>query len=248
MTSGSRDSTRPGGSAVLASIALHVMVAAVAWWAHRAASEPIEFVAFEMDLVSFAELEDRDPGVPEDEVVVETPEDPAPPEPEPEPEPPPPDPDPPEEEPEPEPEPEQPEERPRESPPVERPRERPREERPAVPEERAEELTSAEVAVRMEGLQREFPAYYTRIIREIDRCFRPPAGRNLTATVRFDIRRDGIVPRGSIDLQRRSGQLQFDVAAVAAVECAGAGRLGPLPDDLPWDTLPILFTFRPAGG
>jgi len=230
---------RPGGGPVLASIALHVLVAVVAWWAHRSAAQTIEFISYEIDLVAFEDIDDGPPTLPEEELVVETPDDPAPPEPEAEPEPPLPDP-------EPEPEPEPAPERDPEPEPV---REEPREERPPSPPEpveRAEEVTSAEIAVRMEGLQRDFPAYYTRIITEIDRCFRPPTGRNLEVTVRFDIRRDGSVPSGSIDVQRPSGQFQFDVAAVAAVECAGAGRFGPLPDDLPWDVLPILFTFRPA--
>jgi len=227
---------------LLASLALHMVVVAVAWWAHRAASEPIQFIAYEMELVSFTEVDDQDLGVPEDELVVETPEEPEPPAPEPEPEPPPPDPDP---DPEPEPTP-APEER---TPEPEPAREPPREETPPTPAETpTEDLSSSEIAVRMEGLQRDFPAYYTQIIREIDRCFRPPAMRNLTAVVRFDIRRDGSVARGSIQLQQRSGQVQFDVSAVAAVECAGEGRFGPLPDELPWDVLPILFTFRPAGG
>lgn len=233
-----REGSRPGRGPVLASVVLHVAVAAVAWWAHRQAAEPIEFIAYEMELVSFAQ--DEAPAFPEDELVVETPEEPAPPEPEPEPEPPPPEPEPEPEEREPEPEPEP------EPPPAERPRDEPR---PAPPEdaERADELTSDEIAVRMEGLERDFPAYYSRIIREVDRCFRPPTGRNLTTVVRFDIQRDGSVPRRSISVHRSSGNLQFDVAAVGAVECAGAGRFGPLPDDLPWDLLPILFTFSPAG-
>jgi outer membrane biosynthesis protein TonB len=234
---------KPGRGPVLASIALHVLVAMVAWWAHRSAAQVIEFISYEIDLVAFEEIDDGPPTLPEEELVVETPDDPAPPEPEPEPEPEPPPPDP-EPEPTPEPEPE-----PAPAPEPEPAPERPREERPPSPPEtveRAEEVTSAEIAVRMEGLQRDFPAYYTRIITEIDRCFRPPGRGNLEVTVRFDIRRDGSVPSGSIDVQRPSGQFQFDVAAVAAVECAGAGRFGPLPDDLPWDVLPILFTFRPA--
>lgn len=242
MGSGGRNPRRPGGGALFASLTLHLLVAAMAWWAHRQAAQPIQFIAYEMELVSFSDLEDPDPGVPEDELVVETPEEPEPPAPEPEPEPPPPDPDP---DPEPEPTPAPV----REEPPPEPVRDPPREEvRPTPAETPAEEMTSAEIAVRMEGLQRDFPAYYTQIIREIDRCFRPPAMRNLTAVVRFDIRRDGSVPRGSIQVHQRSGQLQFDMSAVAAVECAGEGRFGSLPDDLPWDVLPILFTFRPAGG
>jgi hypothetical protein len=31
------------------------------------------------------------------------------------------------------------------------------------------------------------------------------------------------------------------------VDCAGKGRFGPLPDDFPWDILPVQFKFRPYG-
>jgi outer membrane biosynthesis protein TonB len=231
---------RPGTGSVAASVALHIGVGAVAWWAHHTAAQPIEFVSYEIEMVAFEDLAEGPPAVPEEELVVETPDEPEPPtpEPEPEPEPPPPDPEPdpvppPAREPEPEPEPVR-----------EPPREQPR---PTPTETRAEELTSAEIAVRMEGLQRDFPAYYGRIITEIQRCFRPGGTGNLTTVVRFDILRDGRVPGGSIRIHQRSGNLQFDVSAVAAVECAG-NRFGPLPDDLPVDALPILFTFSPRGG
>jgi outer membrane biosynthesis protein TonB len=240
MEEGVRVSRRPGKGSVLASVALHVVVALVAWWAHRSAAQVIEFISYEIEMVAFEELAEGPPAVPEEELVVETPDEPEPPAPEPEPEPPPPDPEPdpvppPAREPEPEPEPVR-------EPPREEPRPQPR-----PTETRAEELTSAEIAVRMEGLQRDFPVYYSRIISQISQCFRPVGTGNLTTVVRFDILRDGTVPGRSIQIHRGSGNFQFDVSAVGAVECAGAGRFGPLPDDLPVDVLPILFTFSPTG-
>ena len=46
---------------------------------------------------------------------------------------------------------------------------------------------------------------------------------------------------------RRSGNPAFDYTTMeAVVECAGQGRFGPLPEDLPYDRLPIRFTFRPG--
>ncbi len=72
-------------------------------------------------------------------------------------------------------------------------------------------------------------------------------GGNLTTVLRFEIRRDGRIPGSSIRVHQRSGSGSFDIEAMGAVECAGQGRLGPLPDELPYDVLPIQFTFRPAG-
>ena len=39
----------------------------------------------------------------------------------------------------------------------------------------------------------------------------------------------------------------FDFEAIGAVECAGQGRFGQLPDELPYDRLPVQFDFRPPG-
>jgi outer membrane biosynthesis protein TonB len=240
------DPRRPGRGPVLSSVALHLVAVVVAWWAQSMAGTPLEYVAYEMDIMTFADLEElEDFTVAEPDLVVETPEEVVPPEPQPEPEPePPPDPEPEPVEPEPQPEPEpEPEPRPREETPPqpERPPERP-------PEEAREEVTSAEIVARMEGLRRDYPAYYDQIQREIFRCFRPPAGVDrATTVVRFEISRDGRVPGASIRLHQRSGDSRFDIQAVAAVECAGGGRFGPLPSELPYDVLPVQFTFSPRG-
>jgi len=45
----------------------------------------------------------------------------------------------------------------------------------------------------------------------------------------------------------RSGSTAFDFEAIGAVECAGQGRFGQLPDELPYDRLPVQFDFRPPG-
>lgn len=249
MTSWSRKYGRPGRGPLLASVAVHAVVALVAWYAHRAAFQPIEYVAYEMQMVSVAEMEALELLFAEPELVVETPEEPLPPvEEQSEPDPPPlPEPEPePEVRPAPEPEPvRQPEPEPpprREEPRRETPPPTP----PAEPE-RTAEVATADIVARMEGLQRDFPAYYQRIQTEIARCFRPPPGIDRATTVlRFEIARDGTVSGGSIRVHQRSGNTRFDMAALGAVECAGQGRFGPLPEEL-GGALPVQFIFSPVG-
>ena len=249
MNSQHEDPRRPGRGPVLASVALHAVAVAGAWLGQSLMERPIEYVAFEMDIVTFADLEEpEDFAVAEPDLVVETPEESPPPPVEPEPEPPPPEPEP---DPEPAPRPPEPQpERQREPEPPPREQTPPQPERPPErpPEETREDVSSAEIVARMEGLRRDYPAYYDQIQREIFRCFRPPAGVDRATTiVRFEIRRDGRVPGSSIRLFQRSGNTPFDLQAVAAVECAGGGRFGPLPPDLPFDVLPVQFTFSPRG-
>jgi hypothetical protein len=98
----------------------------------------------------------------------------------------------------------------------------------------------------MEGLRRDYPAYYNNIIRQIQRCFRWTEGGNWEAVVYFSIQRDGSVR--DLRFTTRSGNARFDFEAMGAVECAGQGRFGPLPDDLPYPSQPVNFQFRPGGG
>jgi len=85
--------------------------------------------------------------------------------------------------------------------------------------------------------------------RQIQRCFEyPRGGGRLETSVIFYISRDGTVNSRSIDFYERSGNVNFDYAAMGAVECAGRGPFGPLPEELGSDRLPILFSFRPMGG
>ena len=125
----------------------------------------------------------------------------------------------------PEPEPEEPEEPTTESPEAE------------PTEESGEDLNE-----RLEGLRRDYPEYYGNIVRQLRRCFRAPPG-NHSATVRFLINADGTV--SEMETVESSGNLAFEIRALEAVECAGGGRFGPLPDDFPWDALPVEFFFAP---
>jgi outer membrane biosynthesis protein TonB len=243
------DPRRPGRGPVASSVVLHLAAGLMAWLGQSWAQRPMEFVAYEMNLVTFADLEEPEEfTVAQTDLEVETPDDP-PPTPPREPEPPPPDPEPAPTPTPPRPPPERRPERPPEPAPQPREQPAPAPQRERPPEATSPEATSSsEIVARMEGLRRDYPAYYDQIQREIYRCFRPPAGVDRATTiVRFEIRRDGRVPNSSIRLFQRSGNTSFDLTAVAAVECAGAGRFGPLPEDLPFDALPVQFTFSPRG-
>jgi outer membrane biosynthesis protein TonB len=248
MTTWNHDSRRPGRGPVLASVVLHIGMVGAAWWAHRVADHPFEYMSYEIQMVSLGDPAPPDEvGAPEPPVVTTpdpTPPQPPPPEPEPIPPPPEPDPDPLPPPPEPEPEP-QPEPEPTPPAPQPPPAAPPPDPQPTPPIS-TETATAAEMAIRMEGLRRDFPAYYQHILVEIDRCFRPTVRDRLTTVVRFEILRDGRIPSSSIRLYRRSGNGMFDIEAQGAVECAGNGRLQPLPDDMPMDLLPVEFTFSPA--
>jgi TonB family protein len=226
------------------SVVLHASLLGAVFLSMLRSPTEIEFVAYEIDLVSpppAVAAEEYTPA--REELVVERPEpEPAPPEPEPEPQV---TIDEPEPTPEPEPEPSPPEP----SPPT--PTNSPEPEPPADPTPAAgpdADPTAARsgenINVRMEGLRRDFPEYWNNIIRQIQRCFRQQGG-NWTTTVTFVIRRDGSVD--DMEFERRSGNTAFDYLAMEAVECAG-GRLGPLPGDLPYEYQPIRFEFRPSGG
>lgn len=220
---------------LLASAGVHALLLLLAVASSLVARPPLEFVAYEIELVSPAPAVQAEVETPaREELVVERPEPAAPPEPEPEPEAPTVEtPEPPPPEPQPEPEPAEPEE----------------EATPATtteePEEEARE-SGAEINVRMEGLRRDFPAYYANIITQIQRCFRWQGQGSWETTVYFVIRPDGTVT--DMDFVKRSGNVDFDFEAMGAVDCAGQGRFGPLPDELPWELLPIQFDFRPRGG
>ena len=99
--------------------------------------------------------------------------------------------------------------------------------------------------VRIEGLRRDYPAYYNNIIRQVLRCFRWQDGGRWETEVFFYIERDGTAE--DIEFLSRSGNTAFDFEAMGAVDCAGNGRFGPLPEDLPYDRFPIKFSFRPQG-
>ncbi len=102
-----------------------------------------------------------------------------------------------------------------------------------------------EVNVRIEAqFSRDYPRYYENITNQIRRCFRPVASAHRPVVIRFEVVRDGTTTR--IDVAESSGSFSFDMDALGAVECAGrSGRLGPLPDEYLWETLPIKFTISP---
>ncbi len=240
------------------SLAVHggVVVATVLLSLTRPA--PIEFQSIEIQIVQAPSPEPLSEEVvtPTKELVVERP-DPEPPLPEPDPvveETPPPvveevvetvaD-EPEEEEPEPE------EEDEEEAPPPD-PDPEPVEEVAATPEpdDDPTDLAGEELEVRIEGLQRDYPRYYENIVRQLRRCFRPPgsARRGSQTTVYFEIRRDGTTTGER--LYERSGNPDLDFGSIAAVaDCAGRNALfGPLPEDYPYEGLPVLFEFRVGNG
>lgn len=225
-----RHRERPGRRSLLASGLLHVTMIVLAWGFQVRSTDPVEFLSYEITLVSpppTQETPEPQPAAPE-EVVVETPEAPA------------------EEDPPPvveEPEPQEERPTPTPTPPPPEP-----ETEEAGDPEPSEEVGGEDLNVRMEGLRRDYPAYYDNIIRQIDRCFRFAGVGRWETTVSFFIQRDGSVDGGDLRFVERSGNVDFDYAAMGSVECAGQGRFGPLPEELQVDRFPIIFTFRPKGG
>jgi len=226
-----RHRERPGRKQLFASAVVHVVAVILVWVVQIDIIDPQEFISYEVTLYSpppSQEAPEPEPVVEED-VVVETPEPVV------------------EEEPplvvEEDP---RVEERPEPTPAPPPPDPEPVEE--AGDPEPSEELSGEDLNIRMEGLRRDFPEYNANIIRQIQRCFEYRGSGRLETSVVFYISRDGTVDGGTIDFYSRSGNVNFDYAAMGAVECAGNGRFGPLPEEMEWDRLPILFTFTPRGG
>jgi len=240
-----RGNRRPSGAPLVGSVLFHVVVFALAAAATRGAPEPLTFITYEVEIVSPppAPAEEVAPtAAPEEELVVERPD----PQPEPEPETAVPEPDaqpaeqkPEPESPEPDPAPPEPEVEPE-------PETEPASTTPDPDAEPSEE-SGEDLEVRMEGLRRDFPEYYGNIIRQIRRCFRPSPGLpgGLQTTVYFVIRKDGAVT--DTRFVEQSGNPDFDYEALAAIADCAEGRFGDLPDELPYERLPIQFTFKPSG-
>ncbi|GIT52782.1 MAG: hypothetical protein Ct9H300mP15_29950 [Gemmatimonadota bacterium] len=104
---------------------------------------------------------------------------------------------------------------------------------PSAPDPPPDEIDESGegINVRLEGVRRDYPAYYNNIIRQIFNCFRWRGGGSWEATVFFMIEREGTV--ADMRFLSRSGSTAFDFEAIGAVECAGQGRFGQLPDELP---------------
>lgn len=236
------DVTQPGrddpldGRSLGLSLVIHVVALVLIIWVIPALRpDPIVFEAVEIRVISAPPVsapqpEEDVPPVPEEQLVVETPDERV------------------EEEEAPIPvEEEAPAPEPDETPPPETEEPTPTAEEPvpAETEEEAAEEGGQNIDVRMEGLRRDYPAYYDNIIRQIERCFRAPEAGNRLAVVQFMIQEDGSI--SDIGVARSSDSFVFDLAAEGAIECAGrAGRLGPLPEGYPWDVLPVQFRFRPG--
>ncbi|NNF37308.1 MAG: TonB C-terminal domain-containing protein, partial [Gemmatimonadetes bacterium] len=241
-----RERGRLPRSGLVVSGSLHGVVILGLFVAPVFQQEPRQFETFAIELVATDPLPVPTPPV-TDDLVIETPE-PAPPQ-QPEDIPPPestsPLPEaPPEPADDPEPEPEEetdpPEETTDDTPPTPTPAE-------AQPVEDVPEDTGSNVDVRLEGLRRDYPAYYAGIVQAISDCWRRPPGNNRWETViYFEIEADGTV--SGVRPVQRSGSQAFDLAAIGAIaDCAGRGRFGPLPEELPYEILPVQFTFRPSG-
>ena len=233
-----------GKGPVIGSAIVHTAAILLAWWTSAVPREVPDFVTFEIELISppAAELGERTTPPPE-ELVIERPVDPVP---EPQEEPPPTvvEADAPAEEippPEVVPEPEE-----TVAPPdVELVDDA---EPPTSPNPDPDVETPGEdLNVRMEGIRRDYPEYYNNILRQMERCFRWRGEDDFRARVYFVIDRDGSV--SEVDILEPSRSIAFDIEAMGAAECAGSrGRLGPLPEALPFDRLPVVFYFEPRIG
>lgn len=102
------------------------------------------------------------------------------------------------------------------------------------------------IDVDMEGREFPYPEYLQNVISQLHRHFRWAGNPNLQAEVAFHITRDGSV--GGIVVSRKSGDFNFDMEAMAAVEQVGRrGLFGPLPEGWVADRLWIRFRFLPPG-
>ncbi len=218
---------RPLGKGALGvSLGVHLTTLVLLFWVIPALEDPpTPYIAVEVNLVAMA------PEPPE-ALVVETPDDPPP---TPEEEAPLPEPDP-----DPDPEPDTTETPPvvEETPPAEP-------ERPAeteIPDEGEDEITQ-----QVEALRRDYPEYYGNIKNQIERCFRWEGSGRFEVVMTFRILRDGSIP--DFEVARSSGNLEFDNVAEAAIECAGKpGRMGTLPEEYPFEFLPVRYTITSRVG
>ena len=226
-----------GKGPVIGSVFIHTVAIFLAWWTSAVPREVPEFIVYEIELISpsAAVLGEPTTASPE-ELVIETPLDRVP---EPQVE----TPAVVEEEPPPE-EPPQPEET--VAPPDVETVEEPAPPASSDPDPNVE-TPGEDLNVRMEGVRRDYPEYYNNILRQMQRCFRWRGDEDLRATVYFVINQDGSV--ADVDILDSSRSIAFNIEAMGAAECAGSrDRLGPLPEDLPFDRLPVVFYFEPQSG
>lgn len=236
-----REGGGPSSRSLLNSVAFHAAVVVLAFLATLSPPRPNTFITYEIEIVSPpATAEEAEQPAAQEELVIDRPDE-SPEEVEPEESVPPPEAEPEEVIPDPEPV-EETEPEPEETPPE------PSDTPAATESEESSDVSGEDIEIRMEGLRRDFPEYYGNIVRQIRRCFRPPSGApsGLQTVLYFVIRSDGTVT--DLAFVEQSGNPDLDFEAFGAVgDCAGQGRFGPLPEDLPYETLPIQFTFRPSG-
>lgn len=104
------------------------------------------------------------------------------------------------------------------------------------------------INVEIEGRDFPYPDYLNNIILQLNRYFRWSGNPSLKGTVAFSIERDGSVTRGSIRVIDKSGDFNFDLEMMSAVEQAGNRRaFGPLPEGWVSDKLWVRFEFLPPG-
>ena len=102
------------------------------------------------------------------------------------------------------------------------------------------------IDVNLEGQDFPYPAYLENIILQLQRYFRWSGSPSLENQVVFFIDRSGNV--GGMQVLQRSGDFNFDLQAMNAVEQAGKrGAFGPLPDGWVQDRLWVRFRFLPPG-
>ncbi len=103
----------------------------------------------------------------------------------------------------------------------------------------------ADVAnIRTEGIDFPFPGYLQNIVRQVRLNFSPTDKSLRTAEVFFFIRRDGSM--AGFRFLQKSGSYSFDLECQGAVEAAAASKAwGPLPAQFMDDVLPVIFRFDP---
>jgi outer membrane biosynthesis protein TonB len=100
------------------------------------------------------------------------------------------------------------------------------------------------INVQLQGEEFPYPGYLENIILQISRFFRWSGSADLRAETYFVINRNGSV--SDIQVTRSSGDWQFDLTVRGAIESAGERRaFGALPRGFEGDRLPISFYFQP---
>jgi outer membrane biosynthesis protein TonB len=217
-----RPSSRPPRRFVGISVALHLAVVGGLYAAGMHAVKLPEFEQFRVNLVSPpAQVEGPRQPVETTSPVVQ----PEPPKPEPKPDPPKPQPE-------------------RTQAPQPKPPERKPEQKPATgPDPQPVAVGGENINVQRDGREFQYPEYLENIMLQMERHSRWTGPAGLAATVVFHINRDGSI--GGLRLVERSGNFNYDAAAMQATEAAGRNKaFGPLPADWQRDRLWIEYTFE----